>query len=243
MVFTRSPAEEAAAKVFDARQDARGNQAIARRLLEHTRRTVCRTGLPVYFSFSPQQTGDNFGERLANAVEGVFAQGHQRVLVIGNDTPEVTPALLQRAARDLDDFPLIIGPAIDGGAYLLGFRREAYHRSAFVHLAWESAEFRASLLDYARAHGHSFRLFRLLSDIDNARDLRRVWRRLPQGWLLYRQLAVYFTSLLAPTGARTRVAPRLTRPGGPSPRAPPFGPEAARYAHGTSWPRTSVIPR
>ena len=73
--------------------------------------------LPPCFEVMPQR-GDGLDERLANA----FAATGGPTVVIGMDTPQITPAILTDAARRLEDCDAVFGPAADGGFWLLGLR-------------------------------------------------------------------------------------------------------------------------
>jgi glycosyltransferase A (GT-A) superfamily protein (DUF2064 family) len=67
-----------------------------------------------------KQRGDGFGDRLANAHADAAATGHQPVLQIGMDTPQVRPELLAACARRLLIVPALLGMARDGGWWVLG---------------------------------------------------------------------------------------------------------------------------
>lgn len=87
-----------------------------------TARTLCLAGspgpwLPAGFTVIGQR-GDGLDERLAAAFDDAH-RGRPQVL-IGMDTPQVTPALLARAGRALADHDAVFGPAADGGFWLLG---------------------------------------------------------------------------------------------------------------------------
>jgi len=89
------------------------------------RRTLALAGtpgpwLPAGFTVAAQR-GGGLDERLAAAFDDAWA-GRPLVL-IGMDTPQVTPALLARAARELGRRDAVFGPASDGGFWLLGLRR------------------------------------------------------------------------------------------------------------------------
>lgn len=176
--------------------DEKGNQWIAQQLIDHTLRTVRRTGLPVYQA--QQQKGSSFGERLANAVEEVFAQDHQQLIIVGNDSPGLNARMLQKATRALQEQSMVIGPATDGGSYLIGLSRESYQRAAFVQLAWETSRLCADLLAYGTALGQSVDQLPLLHDIDSAQDLRRVWQQLPRWHRLRIGLHVHFQRACKP---------------------------------------------
>ncbi len=85
--------------------------------------------------FTVQPSG-NFGVRLQAAFADAFALGFTRVLIIGSDSPTLPPALLEQALSLLEDAPLVIGPATDGGYYLLGMK--VLQERLFEQIDWST---------------------------------------------------------------------------------------------------------
>jgi len=125
------------------------------------------------FGFA-HQSGSDLGERLHDAVSRALDSGAGRVLVVGTDCPELSPALLNQAARALESADVVIGPAHDGGYYLIGLR--AVHPELFEAIDWGTAVVREQTLQSATRLGLTVNLLPLLSDIDEPQDLV-VWRR------------------------------------------------------------------
>lgn len=136
LLFSRTAGEEAVAKRLAAHGSKTPNTRIADALIRHSAQTARTSGMPLVCAFSDAQRGGTFGERLAGAVEDVFAQGYEKVIVVGNDCPAITPALLLHAAARLRITDTVLGPAADGGVYLIGLTRWAYCREAFLTLPW-----------------------------------------------------------------------------------------------------------
>lgn len=122
-----------------------------------------------------RQSGDDLGERLDNAVREAFRDGAHRVLVIGTDCPELDPALLEQARDLLRNADLVLGPALDGGYYLIGMRE--YRRELFKGIAWGTEAVLRQTEEAARQAGLTTHLLRPLADIDHPEDLL-AWRRL-----------------------------------------------------------------
>jgi glycosyltransferase A (GT-A) superfamily protein (DUF2064 family) len=80
------------------------------------------TWLPGGFTVIPQR-GGGLDERLAAAFHDAYRLHRLPVVLIGMDTPQVTPELLLEAVTMLDDHDAVLGPAADGGFWLLGLRR------------------------------------------------------------------------------------------------------------------------
>jgi rSAM/selenodomain-associated transferase 1 len=123
--------------------------------------------------YHPQGEGD-LGARMRSAFQAAFARGSARVLAIGSDLPEISPALLGQAFAGLDAHELVLGPARDGGYYLLGMKR--MHEAPFHDLPWSTPRLLELTLDRLREVGIEPVLLPPLGDVDVAADLPAGWR-------------------------------------------------------------------
>lgn len=119
------------------------------------------------WSAKSQGTG-NLGDRLSAAFTGAFADGADRVVVIGSDCPSVQPSDIESAWNRLESTDLILGPATDGGYWLVGLRQ--FHRDLFTGIPWSTGAVLTDTLQRASELGLSTALLRTLSDIDTAED-------------------------------------------------------------------------
>jgi rSAM/selenodomain-associated transferase 1 len=123
--------------------------------------------------FVPQE-GVDLGARMARAFDRAFVDGARRVAIIGGDVPAVSRATVRQAFRSLRGHDVVLGPARDGGYYLLAL---SHPRPAlFRGIAWGSSSVLAATLK--KAAGLAVRLLEPLTDIDTLEDLRTEWRRL-----------------------------------------------------------------
>lgn len=83
-----------------------------------------------------EQTGNDLGEKMRRAFEEVFGQGYHQAVVIGTDHPTLPDALIHAAFEQLDKHDGVIGPASDGGYYLLGIKKSRHEY--FDGIAWSS---------------------------------------------------------------------------------------------------------
>lgn len=115
------------------------------------------------------QCGGDLGARLRDAVRAASAEGVAKLLLIGIDCPELTPTILAQAWTALDGCDVVLGPAHDGGYYLLGMT--APHLSLLEHISWGTEHVDRQTTQRAAALG--LRLHRLppLADIDLPEDL------------------------------------------------------------------------
>jgi glycosyltransferase A (GT-A) superfamily protein (DUF2064 family) len=120
----------------------------------------------------PQPDGD-LGDRMRGVMEAVFATGAPRVALIGSDLPEMSAAHISSAFATLDADPsaLVLGPAHDGGYYLLAASRVP---PVFSGIAWGSADVRDQTQVKATESGWAVKLLPALGDVDDVADLRRV---------------------------------------------------------------------
>lgn len=123
--------------------------------------------------YRPQGTGD-LGARLERACNEAFAEGGERTVIIGADCPEITSELLSEAFDRLAASDLVLGPASDGGYYLIGLRRPL--PQLFAHMPWGSEEVFNETIRRASELSLVVSLLRMLSDVDRPEDLT-VWHR------------------------------------------------------------------
>ncbi|MEV3933877.1 MULTISPECIES: TIGR04282 family arsenosugar biosynthesis glycosyltransferase [unclassified Streptomyces] len=116
------------------------------------------------------QRGEDLGQRLAAAVTDAFADGAGPLLVIGTDAPTLTGDHLTAAFDPLESHDVVLGPALDGGYYLIGLR--APHTSLFGlgSDAWSTDRVLTATLGVARREGLSVELLCPLRDLDTPED-------------------------------------------------------------------------
>jgi rSAM/selenodomain-associated transferase 1 len=200
LVFVRAP-ERGAVKTRLAA--AIGDEAalrIYRRLAEHTLReaaALARDGVQLRVHHTPAHAGDavrawlgagpvylpqaegDLGARMEDAFARAFAAGAERVVIVGSDLPDVSAELLRRAFDRLDAHPAVLGPARDGGYYLLGLTRPV--DGIFDGIAWSTPEVLAATLARFRAAGIQPAMLEELADVDEAGDLPEGWREAAEG--------------------------------------------------------------
>ncbi|HYA86009.1 MAG TPA: TIGR04282 family arsenosugar biosynthesis glycosyltransferase, partial [Nitrospirota bacterium] len=89
------------------------------------------------YTYMPQ-TGDDLGERMEQAFIRVFSEGGDDALLIGSDIPCLTTSILDDAFRSFSVCDAVIGPAHDGGYYLIGFKKRAFLRGIFHAMTWST---------------------------------------------------------------------------------------------------------
>ncbi len=125
------------------------------------------------FPYLPQGPGD-LGDRMLRAIAEAFAAGADRVIVVGTDCPDITSGLAEDAFERLATADLVLGPATDGGYYLIGLRRPI--PALFAGIAWGQETVLCETQTRAEELGLATSLLTPLSDVDRPEDLP-VWQR------------------------------------------------------------------
>lgn len=115
------------------------------------------------------QVGEDLGEKLANALKTNFEKGYDAICVIGSDCFELTSATLQDAFVALETCDGVIGPAKDGGYYLLGTRK--FIPDLFIHKKWSTDTVAKDTINDFVKLGLTYHALPLLTDVDREEDL------------------------------------------------------------------------
>ncbi|MBI2422142.1 MAG: TIGR04283 family arsenosugar biosynthesis glycosyltransferase [Candidatus Hydrogenedentes bacterium] len=135
-------------------------------------RGVMRDWLGAEYDYADQGTGD-LGARMARAFAENFDLGCDKVVIIGADCPALTSMRSAEAFNALSSADLVLGPALDGGYYLIGMRIDAAvcAKALLANVDWGSACVLQQTLDNAAAAGLSCAQLEAAADIDLPEDL------------------------------------------------------------------------
>ena len=133
------------------------------------RRAEVEAWLPGAARYEAQAAGD-IGVRLQCAVASAFSRGCETVAVVGSDCVDITPEVFAEVWDKLRTHDLVLGPAHDGGYYLLGLN--APNPALFENIRWSTEHTLADTL--ARAHDHRTHLLKPLADIDTHADWEKI---------------------------------------------------------------------
>ncbi|NJL45166.1 MAG: glycosyltransferase [Leptolyngbyaceae cyanobacterium SM2_3_12] len=121
------------------------------------------------------QVGTCLGDRLTSAFRHNFEASLAPVIALGSDCPDIDTERVLQAVAGLHQSDLVLGPAADGGYYLIGLRR--FYPQLFRHIAWGSADVLHQTTQVAKSHNLSMTFLSPLADIDRPEDLP-IWDRL-----------------------------------------------------------------
>lgn len=160
-------------------------------LLNHTRRIAEQTPAERYLFYSsyidtddqwsPQkfykklQAPGDLGEKMARAFEATLKR-HEKAVIIGSDCASLEATLIEQAFAALEEHDFVLGPALDGGYYLLGMK--SFAPELFREIPWSTAGVRKITLGKIRQLGKTCHQLPPLSDIDHPED----WEK--HGWTL-----------------------------------------------------------
>lgn len=123
------------------------------------------------FNYFTQQ-GEDLGDKMSNAMDKLFNIGYQKVVLIGTDIPGITGEIISGAFKKLDFYDCILGPADDGGFYLIGTKN--FYPGLFDNILWS----RETVLDMMKKklgeRGLKTEFTAKLTDIDTLQDLRHL---------------------------------------------------------------------
>jgi hypothetical protein len=184
LIFTRNPA---LGKVKTRLAKTIGNEkalTIYEFLLDHTKKVTenLNCDKAVYYSvkvrehdlWNPavyqkkQQSGDDLGIRMQNAFQNSFDAGYQKVMIVGSDLVDLSEEIIENGFLQLDTNDVVIGPAEDGGYYLLGMKY--LHSNIFEHKDWGTSTVRRDTL--FNLQDKKVHLLQELNDVDVFEDIK-----------------------------------------------------------------------
>ena len=120
--------------------------------------------------FFPQE-GVGLGERLHNAFRRTCEQGYRRTVVIGSDSPHICGDTIARAANALAQADVVLGPAEDGGYYLIAMQKS---HDVFRDIPMSTSQVLRMTIELAQRQNLKVSTLETLFDIDELPDLERL---------------------------------------------------------------------
>ena len=116
------------------------------------------------------QEGNDLGEKMYNAFNKVIDRGSTKTIIVGTDIPDISSDIIQKAFQALNNSDVVIGPAMDGGYYLLGMKR--LYKSFFTGIEWSNHTVLKKTLEKINSLNLSYSMLPELIDIDTEEDLK-----------------------------------------------------------------------
>lgn len=118
--------------------------------------------------YSPQE-GNTLGDKISNAFNIVFNQGSEKTVIIGTDCIDITSETINRTMDLLNDKDVVLGPAEDGGYYLLGLKK--FIPQIFQNIDWSTEYVLEQTIEKINNNELKFELLKTLKDIDTLDDI------------------------------------------------------------------------
>lgn len=115
------------------------------------------------------QYGSNLGDRMLNAFKYAFEQQNDEVAIIGTDCFDISSDIIMKAFTLLKTYDVVIGPAKDGGYYLLAIKQ--LHQPLFEHIPWSTNDVLNKTMDICAQLQLTVYLLQELTDVDTENDL------------------------------------------------------------------------
>jgi len=130
------------------------------------------------YQYIPQK-GKDLGERMRNGFIGAFEIGFRRVVLIGSDIPDLPLEFVEEAFTSLKKKDAVIGPALDGGYYLIGFKDKTFSPQVFEGMAWGTETVFGETMNILKKLMQNVHTLPYRRDIDTIEDLRKLDLNLP----------------------------------------------------------------
>jgi rSAM/selenodomain-associated transferase 1 len=117
------------------------------------------------------QTGGDVGERMDNALKELLDLGAEKAVVVGSDIPGLHRRIIDQAFQKLDSCDVVIGPAADGGYYLIGMKSP--HPEIFRNITWGTEKVFEETVTIIKKTGLSYGVVATLFDVDDLDDFMK----------------------------------------------------------------------
>jgi len=142
-----------------------------------------------------EQNGSDLGEKMADAFARTFSRGWDKAILIGTDFPDLPGSIIEEALNRLDHRGAVIGPAQDGGYYLIGFRASAYLPEIFENISWSRPDVFRKTLDILERKAIGVHILPQWRDIDEYSDLEHFMRSHKRDASTAKNTTNYLTSI------------------------------------------------
>ncbi len=132
--------------------------------------------LGAQYHYLPQQ-GADLGERMEHCLSHVFSAGFGRAVLIGSDLPDLPLDIIDEAFASLQRVDAVLGPALDGGYYLIGFKKSSFTPEVFRDMPWGTETVLQQTIDMLKNLRQTIHLLPDWGDIDNLEDLKKFFER------------------------------------------------------------------
>lgn len=189
-LLIRAPIEKKVKTRLSASIGAYHATALYKHFVSDILATLDDSGFPVVIACAPEkdkafyaawlgssrrytmQRGKDLGERLHNLFQDLFDRDYSSIVIVASDSPDLSLPIFEESFSFLENHDAVIGPATDGGYYLLGFNKGRLLQDVFSGIPWGTGSVFAKTTDVFRKHDLSFHVLPVWDDIDVRDDLK-----------------------------------------------------------------------
>lgn len=120
------------------------------------------------------QCGFDLGDRMINCFYEIFEFGYDKCIISGSDIIGLSAKIIEPAFIELESADCVIGPAEDGGYYMLGFKSSSFEISLFKNMEWSTDKVYNESISRLLKSGRTYAATLILPDIDTEDDLKKI---------------------------------------------------------------------
>lgn len=184
IIFVRKPEAGKVKTRLAATVGADAALTIYKKLLDHTYNITAPLSADKYVFYADEMVDDdrwsigyfkalqgqgNLGQRMETAFRFLFEKGYDRICIVGSDCFELTTAIVMEAFSLLADKDIVVGPAKDGGYYLLGMKENI--KAVFDDIEWSTGNVFLQTEEKIRQQQLTYALLPPLNDVDTEKDV------------------------------------------------------------------------
>lgn len=173
ILFAHLPEFEAKNKSLSGFSSQKATRKISKVLTHHFYHLAKQTQTETFLIDTYHQQGKSFGERISNAFKSVYDKGFEHIICIGNDCPDLNLEELNHAITQTETGKVVLGPTLDGGAYLIGIPKAIFQKEAFEKIQWQSSQTYQQLLQLFKASAEVVQTETKI-DLDCENDLNKL---------------------------------------------------------------------
>lgn len=173
LFFDHSKKQEATLRLIAPRIDSNAVKTVLGSLRKQALSLANQTNFPVFEFHSEGEK--EFGLELYEAYQSIFSLGYNAVVAIGNDCPTLEVDDILLAAKCVSKDHLVLGPALDGGTYLIGIHKDTFSQSQFLNLDWQQPSLLDSFDGFVKENNKSCLLLSPKGDMDTPEEFRNAF--------------------------------------------------------------------
>lgn len=125
------------------------------------------------------QYGEDLGQKMKHAIGAVLRLGYSKVVLMGMDIPHIHTETIRNAFDNLEQKDIVIHPALDGGYYLIGMKRE--YASIWDIQRYGTNTVMHDTLQHMKEENLSISVGQMYYDVDRKEDLKQLWSDIRRG--------------------------------------------------------------